>query len=123
MLRFNKNYFLLTLLLFIIELLIGVFVHDTIIRPYIGDMLVVVLIYCFIKSFCNTPVVATATAVLIFSFTVEILQYFKVVEILGLQNSKIARIIIGSSFSWMDMLMYAIGIVLVLWAEKKCTRK
>jgi hypothetical protein len=123
MLRFYKHYFLLTILLFIIELLIGVFVHDTIIRPYIGDMLVVVLIYCFIKSFCNTPVVATAIAVLIFSFTVEILQYFKVVEILGLQNSKIARIIIGSSFSWMDMLMYAIGIVLVLWAEKKCNRK
>jgi hypothetical protein len=123
MLRFNKNYFLLTLLLFIIELLIGVFVHDAIIRPYIGDMLVVVLIYCFIKSFCNTPVVATAIAVLIFSFTVEILQYFKVVEILGLQNSKIATIIIGSSFSWMDMLMYAIGIVLVLWAEKNWNRK
>jgi Protein of unknown function (DUF2809) len=123
MLRFYKHYFLLTILLFIIELLIGVFVHDTIIRPYIGDMLVVVLIYCFIKSFCNTPVVATAIAVLLFSFTVEILQYFKVVEILGLQNSKIARIIIGSSFSWMDMLMYAIGIVLVLWAEKNWNRK
>jgi hypothetical protein len=122
-LRFNKHYFLLTLLLFIIELLIGVFVHDAIIRPYIGDMLVVVLIYCFIKSFCNTPVVATAIAVLLFSFTVEILQYFKVVEILGLQNSKIATIIIGSSFSWMDMLMYAIGIVLVLWAEKNWNRK
>ncbi len=119
MFHFNKTYFLLTLLLFVIELLIGFFVHDAFVRPYMGDMLVVMLIYCFIKSFCKTPVLKTAIAVLIFSFTVEILQYFKVVELLGLQHSKIARIIIGSSFSWLDMLVYTIGIGIVLWIEKR----
>ncbi len=119
MFHFNKTYFLLTLLLFVIELLIGFFVHDQFVRPYIGDMLVVILIYCFIKSFCNTSVWATAIGVLIFSYTVEILQYFKVVEMLGLQKFAIARIIIGTSFSWLDLLVYSIGIAIVLWVELK----
>ena len=37
------------IIVFIIEAIIAVFIHDNFIRPYFGDVLVVVLIYCFIK--------------------------------------------------------------------------
>jgi hypothetical protein len=118
MLTFNKKYFLLTVFLFIVEVLIALFVRDAIIRPYVGDVLVVILIYCFIKTFFNWPVVPVAIGVLLFAFAVEALQYFKVVELLGLQDSKLARIVIGTSFAWLDMLTYVIGIAAVILIEK-----
>ena len=87
-LKFNATYFRLASLIFTIEILIALYVHDTIIRPYIGDVLVVILIYCFIKSFLDIKVIPTAVFVLLFSFTIEFLQYLNIVEKLGLQNSK-----------------------------------
>lgn len=123
MFQFNKKYFLLTVLLFIIELWIGIYMHDKIIRPYMGDLLVVILIYCFIKSFFTFSVKHTAIGVLIFSFAIEFLQYFKLVDLLGLEDNKLARIVIGSSFSWEDLMAYLAGILLVLFAENKWSKK
>ena len=120
-LKFSPFYAISTLLLFIIEVLIALFVHDQFIRPYIGDFLVVILIYCFVKSFLNTPVVPTAIGVLLFAYTVELLQYFRIVEVLGLQHSRAARIIIGSAFEWQDMLAYTLGVLVVVLVEKRRT--
>jgi hypothetical protein len=115
---FNKKYFGLTILIFVIEVLIALYVHDRIIRPYIGDVLVVILIYCFIKSFLKLPVLPVALFVLLFSFGVEFLQHLSIVEKLGLQNSKIARTVIGTSFAWIDLVCYIAGIIIVLITEK-----
>ena len=117
--KFNWYYFVLTILLLGSEILIALFVHDGIIRPYIGDLLVVLLIYCFVKSFVNTPVFMTAFSVLLFSYTIEILQYLKIINVLGLQHSGIARIVIGTSFEWIDLLAYTAGVAIILFVEKK----
>lgn len=119
MLTFNKNYFILTLLIFLIEVLIALYINDTFIRPYLGDVLVVILIYCFIKTFFKLAVNTVAIFVLIFSFSVEFLQYVNLVEKLGLGNYKIVRIVIGTSFSWIDLLCYSIGIAILLLVEKQ----
>ena len=116
-LRFNRKYFVVAVVIFFIEVLIAVFVHDRFIRPYVGDVLVVILIYCFVKSFLDLPVLPTALAVLLFSFTIETLQYFEIVNRLGLQDSKIASTVIGNSFAWIDVLAYIIGIILVICFE------
>ena len=116
MIRFYK-YFTLALLLLLTEGLIERYVHDNIVRPYGGDFLVVVVIYCLVKSFLNTPVLKTALCVLLFAYTVEISQYFNLVRLLGLQNSKLAAMLVGSSFSFTDMLIYTLGIVLVIVTE------
>lgn len=123
MLRFNKNYFGLTMLIFITEVLIALFVRDRFVRPYLGDVLVVILLYCFIRSFLHSSVFLPAIAVLIFSFVVEFLQHINIVERLGLGKSKIARIVIGSSFSWFDILSYTAGIAIVLVVEKYWLKK
>jgi hypothetical protein len=116
--KLNPVFITLTILIFIIEVLIALFVHDNIIRPYIGDLLVVILIYCFVKSSFDFPVLKTAIGVLIFSYIIEILQYLKLVEILGLQHSKAANILLGNSFAWIDLLAYTGGFATILLAEK-----
>lgn len=117
MFTFQRRYLLLTILLFGIEVFIAIFVHDRIIRPYIGDVLVVILIYCFFKSFLNVSVIKAGIGVLLFSFIIEILQYFKFIHWIGLQHFKPARIIFGDSFSWMDLLAYLVGILIVFAVE------
>ncbi len=117
MLKFNRWYFLLTIILFVTELLIAKFAHDLIIRPYGGDVLVVILIYCFARSFIQMPVWKLSLLVFAFACLVETLQYFRIVDQLGLQDHTWARIVIGTSFSWMDILSYAIGIMIILFTE------
>ncbi|MES2331017.1 MAG: DUF2809 domain-containing protein [Bacteroidota bacterium] len=115
--RFNKKYFLLTILLFIIEVLIAVYAHDNFIRPYFGDYLVVMLIYCFWMSFISAPVWIGALITLLFSYAIETLQYFKLVGMLGLQDSKLANTLIGNSFSWNDIVAYTLGVLTILGIE------
>jgi len=122
-LKFTRSYFIITILLFVIEILIALFIDDGIIRPYVGDLLVVILIYCFVKSFFNTPVFPTAIAALIFSYIIEILQYFNIINLLGLQNSKTAATIMGNSFAWFDLIAYTLGITLVLFIERLLAHK
>ena len=117
MLKFNWRYFVLAILILIIEILIAIFVHDSFIRPYIGDLLVVIFIYCFLKSFVSLSTSKAALYVLLFSYFVEALQYFRIVQHLGFQRNDLARIIIGTSFDWKDILMYTIGIVTVVIIE------
>lgn len=116
--KFNWSYFILAILLFITEVLIALFVHDRFIRPYFGDFLVVILIYCFIKSFLSLPSLKVAIAVLLFAYLVEISQHYNFVYRLGLGNSILARVVLGSSFEWIDMLAYTAGILLIFLIEK-----
>ena len=120
-LRFHKTYFLLFVLIFITEVLIALYVRDAIIRPYIGDVLVVILIYCFVKAFFNFRTLPVAIGVLLFAFLVETLQYFRFIEAVGLQDVKLARVVIGTSFAWMDIWCYIAGFVIILLGERLLT--
>jgi hypothetical protein len=117
-LHFSPLYFSLTILLFVTEVLIAAYLHDEFIRPYAGDFLVVILIYCFVRSFIQAPVVPVALAVLAFSYLVETLQYFNLVKLLGLEHSRIANIVIGNYFTWVDIIAYTLGIGFTIFIEK-----
>jgi hypothetical protein len=120
---FKKKYLLIAFCLFLVEISIAAFIHDKFIRPYVGDFLVVIMIYCFLKGFWKAPVWVVALSVVLFSFAIETLQYFKFINYLGLQNSKPAAIILGKSFHWLDLLAYILGIVLVFCFEKMRANK
>jgi hypothetical protein len=104
-------------MLFVAEVFIGRFTHDGVVRPYGGDFFIVMLLYCLVKSFFNTPVLPTAVCVLIFAYMVEISQYFHLINLLGLQHSKLARLLLGTTYSLNDMLIYTLGILVVLIVE------
>ena len=55
--------------------------------------------------------------------TIEFLQSINIVEKLGMEGSKVARIEIGTSFSWIDLLMYMAGIGIILIVEKVWLKK
>lgn len=81
---FSTKHFLLTLIIFIVEILIAVFVHDALVRPYVGDYLVVILLYCVVRTVIKAAVIKIAAGVLLFSYLVETLQYFQIINRLGL---------------------------------------
>src|SRR5215218_4586143 len=118
MLRFHKTYFLLAVALFLIEVLIAAFAHDRFVRPYVGDFLVVIFLYCLLQSFLNISCTKAALGVLLFSYVIEISQYFHLIRHLGLQHSRLAHLILGSGFEWIDLIAYTLGIALVLWVER-----
>lgn len=115
--KFNPKYLLAFVILFLIELFIALYVRDKIIRPFIGDALVVISIYTFIKIFLAGNHKEIAWGVFAFACFVEVCQYFKIVEILGVQDNEIATIVIGTTFSWGDILAYFIGTLVILWYE------
>jgi len=116
--RFNKTYFILSVILFLLEVYIAVYIHDAIIRPYAGDLLVVIFLYCLIRAFVNASVLKTAIAVLLFAYLIEFTQYIHLVRLLGWQHSRLANVVMGNSFQWIDMAAYTLGIVVVLIAER-----
>ncbi|WP_118975986.1 ribosomal maturation YjgA family protein [Taibaiella koreensis] len=113
-LRFHLPAFIVFLILLLVEIFIALYVHDRIIRPYGGDLLVVVLIYYFIRSFIDSKPVPTVIAVFLFACAVEMAQYFNLVAHLGLQKSRFWNIVIGNSFHWLDILSYALGAIAIL---------
>lgn len=114
---FNKFYFIWSLLLFGTEVLIALYTTNWI-RAYFGDFLVVILLYCLIKSFFLVRNDYALTGVLLFSYLIETLQYFRFVEIIRLDHIPIANTLIGTSFSWIDMLMYTLGILFTAILER-----
>jgi hypothetical protein len=114
---FNRKYFYLTVLLFLIEVYIAIFVNDRFIRPFGGDVLVVILIYCFVRAFWKINTNIAALSVFIFACAIEGLQYFNLIDRLGWRQYQLLVIIVGTTFSWEDILAYAIGTAIVLGGE------
>jgi hypothetical protein len=119
LLRLRKQYIIPTILLFLIELCIALFVDDDFVRPYLGDFLVVIFLYCFLSCFLDVDHRKLAAGVLIYAYLVEITQYYNLIDKLGLQHSWLANIILGSGFEWFDLLAYTLGIGLVLLVEMR----
>jgi len=115
--RINKKYMISFFILFIIEALIALFVHDNFIRPYIGDILVIILMYTFIRGVIDKKIKILPIYLFLFALFVEVMQYFKVIELLNLENNKVASIIMGTSFDIKDILCYFIGSMILIIYE------
>lgn len=104
------------------EVLIALFVRDDFIRPYGGDILVTVLICCFVRIFFVSGIPLLPLWVFMFAAAVEIGQYFDMVHLLGLEGCPFLSTALGSTFSAADLLCYAAGCLLFFAAERLLTR-
>ena len=117
-------YFALSIICFIACVLIVILFSDNqFIRGFTGDIIVIWLIYFFIKGFYDFHPVKLTVFTLLFAYAIEILQYFKLVHYLGLENNTLARIIIGSVFDPFDLAAYTIGAIFVYILDVKLLRK
>ncbi len=110
-------YLIIFILLMIVETLIALYVHDDFIRPYIGDIIVVIVLYSFVRIFIPEKCRLLPLYIFIFSVAVEVMQYLKIINILGLQNNSFARVIIGSVFDLKDIACYGIGCLILALYE------
>jgi hypothetical protein len=103
------------LLLTAVEVVIGVFEFNHFIRSYIGDVIIVWVLYCLFRSFVPKKFssYAVAMGILAFSFVVEFLQKAHIADVLGVEN-RLLRIIIGTSYATEDLWSYAAGTAVTL---------
>jgi len=107
--KLSLKYLFLSLTLFVIELMIALFLHDNVIRAHVGDILVVVLIYCFLRIFIRKEIKLLPLYIFLFAAAVEVLQYFHIASMLHLEEFSVLRVIVGSTFDWADILAYLTG--------------
>ena len=103
-----------------IEILIGKFAHGFV-RGYVGDVIVVVVIYTFIRIIVPEKFPYLSVAVFLFAVFVEIMQGVNITDKLGITNEDL-RIAVGTKFDLMDILCYAIGCG-VTWIYEVIIRK
>lgn len=95
----------------IMEICIALFVHDAFVRPYVGDMLVTLLFCCMARVVFIEKMRLLPLFVFLFAACVEVGQYFDMVALLGLGDNRFLSIVLGRTFSLMDIVCYAAGCV------------
>ncbi|MCS4304532.1 MULTISPECIES: ribosomal maturation YjgA family protein [unclassified Chryseobacterium] len=122
--QFSLKYLLASVFIFLIEVLIATKLKDIFfVRAYLGDVIVVMLLYTLVKSFFRVNNEKLIWGILIFSCFVEFAQYFNIAEKLGFREGSLMYIVIGNSFSWIDILCYAAGCLLLYLFVKMTNNK
>src|SRR5262245_45430298 len=121
---FRRNHLLIAALLFVVEVAIARgFVPGTFVRNSVGDILVISLLYFFLRGVTrSTPSVALAVS-LAAGLTAELLQYLHLADLLGLKEGSLPYIMLGNTFSSSDLLMYGIGGALAAWFDARALPK
>ncbi len=117
--QFQRKYFKAFLILLIIEIGIATFISGGFIRHSLGDFLAVILLYCLIMSFFKIKPIIVAWIVLIIATFIEVGQFFKILEVLELQDNRLLNIVFGNTFSYGDLIAYLLGIMTVIIVEFK----
>ena len=121
--KLRITYAVLFAVLFLTEVLIALFVHDAFVRPYIGDVLVVVLVCAFLRIFIPDKIRLLPVFATLFAVFIEILQYFDFVNLIGLADNAIISTAIGRTFDIKDIICYTVGGLIFFAAEQIFRRK
>jgi hypothetical protein len=79
----------------------------------------VILLYCAVRTFVEASPIKVAVGVLLFAYLIELLQYYSIVDRLGLSGNQLAKTVIGCGFDWLDLLAYTLGITTVVIVERR----
>ncbi len=115
---FRLTYLVVATALFIVEVAIapgsipGVFVRNS-----VGDLLVIPLLYFFLRGGTRSPPLVALAVGLAAGLAAEVLQYLQLADLLGLKKDSLPAIILGTTFSYADLLMYGIGGILAAWLD------
>ncbi len=112
------GYLAAAIVLFAIEVLIALFVRDDFVRPYLGDVLAVALVYTGLRAVTPLGVNAALAVTLAIAFAIEVAQALGLLAASGLGDNAVARVVLGGTFDWVDLAAYAIGAVIIALIER-----
>jgi hypothetical protein len=98
--------------LLVIEVLIALFVKDKFLRPYGGDILVVILLHCLVRIVWPRGIVLLPLWVFLLAAGVELLQLLRFINWIGLGDNALAKTLFGTTFSAVDLICYLVGCLL-----------
>lgn len=119
-LKIRLPYIVATVVLLGIEVIIGAYVHDDFVRPFVGDALVTALL-CAVGRIVLPRWRWLPLAVLLFAVAVELSQLIELDRILGVEGTAIGTAI-GSTFDIADLICYAVGCVIFFTCEMALKR-
>ena len=119
----NRLLFIISsITLLAVEIVIGLYVHDSFVRPYLGDTLVVILIWCVLRIVFPTGKPWLSAAVFLFAVLVETTQIFPLCDLLGIKNA-LVRTLMGTSFAWGDIVAYLAGCLVTAAGDMMLMKK
>jgi hypothetical protein len=121
-LAFRPVYGGFTIALLLVGVWIAVRIDDPLIRPYVGDSLAVMLIHTGLRAVTRLSVPVSIAMALAIAFAIEIGQWFRFVDAIGLGKYRVARIVLGTGFDPREFLAYPAGALLMPVAETACRR-
>jgi hypothetical protein len=121
---FRRNQLVVAAVLFVVEVAIARgFVPGTFVRNSVGDILVIPLLYFFLRGVTRSTPSAAFAVSLAAGLTTELLQYLHLADLLGLKEGSLPYIVLGNTFSSSDLLMYGIGGALAAWLDARVLAK
>lgn len=121
--RDRAVYGICALLLFIVEVMIALFVRDTFIRGYVGDMLAVVFVHAVLRAGTRLSVAMALMVTLGVALAIELAQAAGLLGVVGLAENTVARTVLGGVFDVLDIAAYLAGAAVVVIAELSFRRK
>mgnify|MGYP000327236397 CR=1 FL=1 len=103
--------------LFLVEVCIALFVDDGFVRPYLGDVLAVMLVYASLRAVLSLSIIGGVVASLAIAFAIEFSQLVGVLDLLGLEGITVARVVLGTAFEWLELVAYVAGAAVVVLVE------
>ena len=110
---FRPVQLLAALALLAVEVAIARYAPPGVLRGFVGDVLVVVLVYALLRACLVQPPQRLALWALVFACVIEGLQGLGMADRLGLHNQtplhSVLRIALGATFDVWDLVAYACG--------------
>lgn len=111
-------YALLAGAIFLIEVAIALFWRDGFVRPYLGDVLAVALVYLVLRTISRLTPMGAAGVALSVSIAIELGQLLHVLDAVGLGANRLARVVLGGVFDPRDIACYLIGALVAFGMDK-----
>lgn len=102
--------------LFLIEIAIALFANGFL-RHTVGDVLVVMLLYCIVRGATPLASLPAAALCLAFACAVEAAQGFGLFAALGLHREPLAKTVVGATFDPLDIGAYFAGTALAVGVD------
>ena len=104
---------------FLAEVLVATtFAHIGFVRSSLSDFLAVIFLYHLAKAVVRDfPARPLAAGVFAMATIIEIAQAFHLADALGFRRGSLPSILLGTHFSWLDLLMYALGCLTCVLAD------